>query len=146
MRILIFISAFLISNIIFTETIEFHDFKNKISSSRYKYLTNTIRCPVCQGQSIAGSNAPLAKDLRNVVAKMINNNATNEEIITFMTTRYGNFVSFKPPINVYTYLLWFAPLIFIVFAALLLVRNKKSQYIKQINSDKITKAKKLLKK
>ena len=99
----------------FAESIEAKDFESLDQESRYQALIEDIRCPVCQGQSIGGSNSSLAKDLREQVRQMILSNKSDKEIYQFMVDRYGDFVVFKPPINWKTYFLWFAPLVFLVF-------------------------------
>ncbi|SVE64502.1 uncharacterized protein METZ01_LOCUS517356, partial [marine metagenome] len=98
----------------FAESIEVNDFENSSQESRYINLIDNIRCPVCKGQSIGGSNSDLAKDLREQVRKMILNDKSDNDVYLFMIERYGDFVIFKPPINWKTYLLWFTPLIFLV--------------------------------
>jgi cytochrome c-type biogenesis protein CcmH len=89
------------------------------------------------------SNAGLAKDLRKKVKDLILKQKTDDDIRRFMTDRYGDFVVFKPPMNKRTYLLWFAPFIFLLFAVFFLVRtfNTKKEPIKMDT----TKAKNLLK-
>ena len=106
----------------FAESIEVKDFENSSQESRYLDLIDNIRCPVCQGQSIGGSNSGLAKDLREQVRKMILNDKSDDDIYLFMIERYGDFVIFKPPINLKTYLLWFMPLIFLVLCFIYLIR------------------------
>ena len=106
----------------FAESIEVKDFENSSQESRYLDLIDNIRCPVCQGQSIGGSNSDLAKDLREQVRKMILNDKSDNDIYLFMIERYGDFVIFKPPINLKTYLLWFTPLIFLVLCFIYLIR------------------------
>ena len=98
----------------FAESIDVKDFENSTQESRYIDLIDNIRCPVCQGQSIGGSNSGLAKDLREQVRIMILNDKSDDDIYLFMIERYSDFVIFKPPINWKTYLLWFTPLIFLV--------------------------------
>jgi len=106
----------------FAESIEVKDFENSSQESRYLDLIDNIRCPVCQGQSIGGSNSGLAKDLREQVRKMILNDKSDNDIHLFMIERYGDFVIFKPPINLKTYLLWFMPLMFLVLCFIYLIR------------------------
>ena len=106
----------------FAESIEIKDFENSSQESRYLDLIDNIRCPVCQGQSIGGSNSDLAKDLREQVRKMILNDKSDNDIYLFMIERYGDFVIFKPPINWKTYVLWFMPLIFLVLCFIYLIR------------------------
>ena len=130
----------------FAESIEVNDFENPSQESRYINLIDNIRCPVCQGQSIGGSNSGLAKDLREQVRKMILNDKSDDDIYLFMIERYGDFVIFKPPINWKTYLLWFTPLIFLVLCFIYLIRiiSKKRDFSVK-SSAEIERAKNLLK-
>ena len=129
----------------FAESIEAKDFKSPDQERRYQALIGDIRCPVCQGQSIGGSNSSLAKDLREHVRQMVLSNKSNEEIYQFMVDRYGDFVVFKPPINWKTYLLWFAPLVFLVFCFIYLIRSTRAKdEIVTVSSGDIEKAKRLL--
>ena len=131
---------------VFAESIEVKDFENSSQESRYLDLIDNIRCPVCQGQSIGGSNSDLAKDLREQVRKMILNDKSDNDIHLFLTERYGDFVIFKPPINLKTYLLWFTPLIFLVLCFIYLIRiiSKKRDYSVKSSSE-IERARDLLK-
>lgn len=72
-------------------------------------LSLQLRCLVCQNQSVAESNAGLAVDLRNQVREQVAAGKSDREIIDFMTTRYGDFVLYKPPVKGTTLLLWFGP-------------------------------------
>ena len=130
----------------FAESIEVKDFENSSQESRYLDLIDNIRCPVCQGQSIGGSNSGLAKDLREQVRKMILNDKSDDDIYLFMIERYGDFVIFKPPINWKTYLLWFTPLIFLVLCFIYLIRiiSKKRDFSPKSSSE-IERARDLLK-
>jgi cytochrome c-type biogenesis protein CcmH len=138
-----FILLLLFINPAYGESIDVTSFANKQQEQRYRALIGEIRCPVCQGQSIGGSNAGLAKDLREKVRGLILEQKTDDDVRKFMTDRYGDFVVFKPPVNKSTYLLWFAPFIFLLFAVFFLVRtfNNKKEPIKVDT----TKAKNLLK-
>ena len=131
---------------VFAESIEVKDFENSSQESRYLDLIDNIRCPVCQGQSIGGSNSDLAKDLREQVRKMILNDKSDNDIHLFMIERYGDFVIFKPPINLKTYLLWFTPLIFLVLCFIYLIRiiSKKRDFSPKSSSE-IERARDLLK-
>ena len=130
----------------FAESIDVKDFENSTQESRYIDLIDNIRCPVCQGQSIGGSNSGLAKDLREQVRKMILNDKSDDDIYLFMIERYGDFVIFKPPINWKTYLLWFTPLIFLVLCFIYLIRiiSKKRDFSVK-SSAEIERARDLLK-
>ncbi len=128
------------------ESIEAKSYVNN-QQQRYQTLINEIRCPVCQGQSIGGSNAKLAKDLREKVRELILEENTDNNIRQFMTERYGDFIVFKPPVNKNTYLLWFAPFIFLVLGLFFLVRSllTKGFSVKSNSNIDTTKAKDLLK-
>ncbi len=110
-------------NPLYAETIDATIFTTPKQEQRYQALIGEIRCPVCQGQSIGGSNASLAQDLRAKVRSLILQDKTNDDIRQFMVDRYGDFVVFKPPMNANTYLLWFLPFAFLAFAMFLLMRS-----------------------
>lgn len=133
----------LFSNI-FAGSIEAQNFLQKSQEVRYQTLIAEIRCPVCQGQSIGGSNAGLAQDLREQVKIMILNNNTNEQIRQFMVARYGDFVVFKPPVNQTTYLLWFAPFAFLLLGFWFFITQLKSKKT-TLTTTNMQKAKTLLK-
>lgn len=87
------------------------DFDNPAMQARYERLIGELRCLVCQNNSIADSNATLASDLRREVHAMLVAGKSDEDILKFMTDRYGDFVLYKPPMAPRTWLLWFAPVL-----------------------------------
>ncbi|HLQ02409.1 MAG TPA: cytochrome c-type biogenesis protein [Burkholderiales bacterium] len=90
---------------------------------RVMTLAAELRCLVCQNQTIADSNAPLAEDLRNQVRERMRQGASDSEIIDFMVARYGDFVLYRPPVKATTLLLWFGPLLLVVAGLLVLLRR-----------------------
>ena len=141
-----FVLLLLLIQATFAESIDAKDFESLDQERRYHNLIGDIRCPVCQGQSIGGSNSSLANDLREQVRQMMLSNKSNKEIYEFMVERYGDFVVFKPPINWKTYLLWFAPLVFLVFCFIYLIRSTRvKDKIVNNSSGDIEEAKRLLK-
>ena len=129
----------------FAESIEANGFATEKQQSRYTQLIENIRCPVCQGQSIGGSNSDLAKDLREKVREMILDAKTDSEIYSFMVERYGDFVVYKPPVNFKTYVLWFAPLLILIISLLFLFQTTRKNKEKIVNaSGDLDRAKKLL--
>ena len=96
---------------------------------RYQSLLNELRCLVCQNQTIAESDADLAKDLRLEVKKMLEQGTTDSEIIDFMANRYGDFVLYKPLVKPKTYLLWFGPFLILALVLLFLLFAIKKQKI-----------------
>src|SRR5262245_60079720 len=77
--------------------------------ARARVLSQGLRCMVCQNQSIAGSDAPLARDLRLLVRERLKGGDSDQQVLDFLVARYGNFVLLKPPFNWSTSLLWLAP-------------------------------------
>ncbi len=102
--------------------IETHTFDDPADEARYKLLTNELRCLVCQNQNIADSNAELAQDLRQQTYEMIQKGLSNEEIVTYMVNRYGDFVLYRPPVKQSTILLWVGPFIILFIAVIVLIR------------------------
>ena len=84
-------------------------FKEPALQARYENLTKELRCLVCQNQTIADSNATLAVDLRREVRGMIDQGKSDDDIRSFLTARYGDFVLYNPPVSERTWLLWAAP-------------------------------------
>ena len=78
---------------------------------RAREVGQSLRCVVCQNQSIDESDASLAQDMRKLVRARIRQGDSNEEVMAFMQNRYGDFVLLKPPVQTNTYLLWYAPAI-----------------------------------
>jgi cytochrome c-type biogenesis protein CcmH len=85
---------------------------------RARELSKQLRCLVCQNQSIDDSDADLARDLRRIVREQLVAGKSDQEIIDFLTARYGDFVLLKPPVEPATWGLWFGPLAVLVVAAL----------------------------
>ena len=88
---------------------------------RLKHLAVELRCLVCQNQTLADSNAPLAEDLRREVREMIVKNMSDKEIIDFLVSRYGDFVLYRPPMKATTTLLWVGPFVLLVGGGIALV-------------------------
>jgi cytochrome c-type biogenesis protein CcmH len=90
---------------------------------RVMTLAAELRCLVCQNQTIADSNAPLAEDLRNQVREKMRQGSSDSQIIDFMVERYGDFVLYRPPVKATTLLLWFGPLLLVAAGLLVLLRR-----------------------
>ena len=89
--------------------IDTYEFANEAERERYRSLVEELRCPKCQNQNIADSNAPIAMDLRAEIFRMLEAGQSNEQIIDFLVARYGDFVLYKPPLTTRTLLLWYGP-------------------------------------
>ena len=90
-----------------------YSFLNPKQEAQFNYLLKELRCLVCQNQDLADSNAGLAGDLRDEVYGMVQTGQSDQEIIDYLTHRYGDFILFKPPVKSVTALLWFGPALFL---------------------------------
>ena len=91
--------------------IETYEFSDVTLERRYHSLSDELRCPKCQNQTIADSNAPIAKDLRFLLHEQLESGASDDEILSFMVARYGEFVRYRPGLDSNTALLWYGPLL-----------------------------------
>ncbi len=89
--------------------IDTYEFKDEVERERFRSLTEELRCPKCQNQNIADSNAPIATDLRREIYRMLYDGRSDKEIVDFLVMRYGDFVMYKPPLDSRTWLLWYGP-------------------------------------
>jgi len=130
------LSGMLLFLFIFTTqaTIVAFKFDDANKEARFKQFSEELRCLVCQNQSLADSNAELAMDLRRELYKMIQNDATDDEIVSFMVDRYGDFVLYNPPVKPTTWLLWFGPFVLVVLGLIILLRVIRSTG-KQIDTE-----------
>lgn len=104
---------------------DIYSFPTQAQHQEFETLTSQLRCLVCQNQTLADSDAPLAHDLRAQVAQMVEAHHSAPQIIQFLTDRYGDFVLYDPPFKPATYILWGAPLVGILLAFLLVIRAKR---------------------
>ncbi len=112
------------------QAIDSRQFANPEQQEAYETLTAELRCLVCQNQTIADSNAELAADLRRQVQEMLEQGKSREEIVQFMTDRYGDFVLYKPPFKLKTGLLWLGPVVFLLLglvAVFFVIRQRQPQ-------------------
>jgi cytochrome c-type biogenesis protein CcmH len=106
-----------------------YTFSNEENRATYHVLTKELRCPKCQNQDIADSNAPIAKDMRAEVYRLLEAGKSSSAIVDFMVERFGDFVSYKPKVTTSTYLLWYGPWLFVVIGFLaigLIVKSRNS--------------------
>jgi cytochrome c-type biogenesis protein CcmH len=104
-------------------------FQDPVQQARYERLIHEFRCVVCRSETIADSNATLAADLRRQVAELMAAGKSDEQILQYMTDRYGDYVLYRPPVAPRTWLLWGAPLVFLlgggIVAAITIARKSK---------------------
>lgn len=107
--------------------IETYEFSDPALEARYRALSQELRCPKCQNQNIADSNAPIAQDLRKQLYQQLEAGATDEEILEYMVARYGEFVRYRPEMAGATLMLWLAPVVLLVLAAAVAVTVVRSR-------------------
>tara|TARA_R110002110_G_scaffold140056_2_gene327075 strand:- start:24861 stop:25331 length:471 start_codon:yes stop_codon:yes gene_type:complete len=108
--------------------IETYEFSEPELEKRYRELSQELRCPKCQNQNIADSNAPISQDLRRLLHQQLEAGASDGEILEYMVARYGEFVRYRPAFNAATAILWLAPVLLLLAGAaglLLLLRGRK---------------------
>ena len=98
--------------------IESMSFQNQTEEIRFRQLTEELRCTVCQNQTLAESDAPLAQDLRQRILEMLQQGQSDMQIKEFLVDRYGDFVLYQPPVKNITILLWFGPIIILFLGAI----------------------------
>lgn len=89
--------------------IQVYEFDSPQQEAQYQGLIAEFRCPTCQNQNLAGSDAPIAQDLKQKTYEMVKDGRSDTEIRQFMLERYGDFISYKPPVRPSTWILWFFP-------------------------------------
>jgi cytochrome c-type biogenesis protein CcmH len=95
--------------------------EDPVVEQRLVVIAEELRCLVCQNESLAGSRADLAQDLRREVRTLIRSGKSDAEIKEFLVSRYGDFVLYRPPVKPTTWLLWFGPLVLLLGAAWVLI-------------------------
>ncbi|MEJ6655211.1 MAG: cytochrome c-type biogenesis protein CcmH [Pseudomonas sp.] len=106
------------------------EFETEAQRQQFYQVSSELRCPKCQNQNIADSDAPIATDLRREVHRMVVEGSDDREILDFMVSRYGDFVRYKPALTPATVVLWFAPGVLLlggfIFLIVLLRRRQRA--------------------
>jgi len=108
-------------------SIEVYEFRSELDKVRFQALAAELRCPKCQNQNIADSDAPIAKDMKDIVHEMLMANKSDGEIKDYLVARYGSFVLYTPEVKGANVLLWGGPpalLLCAILIAVVLVRRK----------------------
>ena len=102
---------------------------NPVLEAQVMKISTELRCLVCQNQTIADSHADLAVDLRRQVREMLQNGQSEQQVIDYMTARYGDFVLYRPPFKALTALLWIGPAVMVVvgLGTLFVVLRRRSR-------------------
>ncbi|WP_438864968.1 cytochrome c-type biogenesis protein [Neptunicella sp.] len=122
---------------------EIYQFDNPQQQALFAELSHQLRCPKCQNQNIADSNALVALDLKRKVYQLVQQGQSKQQIVDYMKERYGEFVYYQPPVTPATLVLWVLPALLVVVGFGFLLRRRKTT---DINQDSIAQADKLLEK
>jgi len=110
-KLFIFISFILLSTSAFNQVV--YEFEDSLQEKRFYSLISEIRCPKCTSGSIASSDAPVSRDLKNKVYELVLDGSTDKDIKTYVSDRFGDFSDYRPALEGSNYLLWFGPFIFL---------------------------------
>ncbi|CFQ31603.1 cytochrome c-type biogenesis protein [Yersinia bercovieri] len=130
MRLLSLMLGLLLSWSVFA-AIDTYTFKSEAQEQQYRELTEQLRCPKCQNNSIADSNAIIAADMRGKVYELQQQGSTKQQIIDYMVARYGNFVTYEPPVTAATMILWAGPALFVLIGAAVVILRARRRVEKQ---------------
>lgn len=119
----LFLTALLFSSVAFS-AIDALNFSSPQQESDYHQLTQSLRCPQCQNNNIADSNATIAVDMRGKVFELLQEGKSKNDVVDYMVARYGNFVTYDPPMTASTLVLWIAPLLLVLLGLVFLLRRK----------------------
>lgn len=127
MKSLMIMLAGLLLSLSALAAIDTWQFDSAEQEQEYRELTASLRCPKCQNNSIADSNAMIAADMRLKVYQLLKQGQNEEQITQYMIDRYGHFVTYQPPVTPSTLILWAGPLLFIIAGALVIfLRSRRS--------------------
>ena len=134
-KTLLFSTALLFS-VTASGAIDALNFSSPQQEDDYHSLTQELRCPQCQNNNIADSNATIAVDMRGKVFELLQEGKNRNEVVDYMIQRYGNFVTYDPPMTTSTIVLWIAPIL-LVLIGILFIFKRKSKSPSAVNSDAI---------
>lgn len=101
--------------------IDVYEFESPEQEQRYRHLIEELRCPKCQNQNLAGSDAGVATDLKNRTFELLQQGKSDEEIRGYLVDRYGDFITYKPPVRGSTLLLWAGPFTLLLVVAVVII-------------------------
>lgn len=118
-----------------------YPFDDEVDKERFDVLAEDLRCPKCQNQNLADSYAPVASDMRDKVYELMVEGQSDDEIVTYLVDRYGDFVRYNPPVQENTFFLWFAPGVMAFIALIMIISltrgRKESQSLSEEEKAKL---------
>ena len=122
-RCCILLSFLLLSTSAFNQMV--YEFEDSLQEKRFYSLISEIRCPKCTSGSIASSDVPVSRDLKNKVYELVLSGSSDAEIKQYVSERFGNFSNYRPALEGSNYLLWFGPFIFLaLMLAIFLIKRR----------------------
>lgn len=120
-----------------TATHDVYQFSDPALTQRFQTLTGLLRCPKCQDNSIGDSQSEIAVDMRERTAELLREGKTNQQVVDYFVARYGDFVSFKPPLRWDTALIWAGPALALLLGLMLVMRQliKANRHWKLVEKD-----------
>ncbi|WP_372858767.1 cytochrome c-type biogenesis protein [Pseudoalteromonas sp.] len=134
MRLFLLTLSLFISLAVFAQQ-DRYQFDSNEQAVRFEELTKELRCPKCQNQNIADSDAVVAKDLRDRVLALVKDGKSKDEVIDYMIDRYGYFVHYDPPVTPATLILWVLPVLIVIIGFGFIVIRQRKASVKQTWSD-----------
>ncbi|UIL53527.1 MULTISPECIES: cytochrome c-type biogenesis protein [Pantoea] len=136
MRRLLLLACGLLFSFSLWATIDTLQFDSVAQEEQYRDLTASLRCPKCQNNSIADSNAMIAADMRLKVYQLMKQGQDRQQIIDYMVARYGNFVTYQPPVTPSTLILWVGPALFVLLGgAVIVLRSRQRKTRSELDED-----------
>lgn len=103
----------------------------------YHQLTQELRCPQCQNNNIADSNATIAVDMRGKVLELLQEGKSKQDVVDYMVARYGNFVTYNPPLTAATLLLWILPALLLLLGGWIVFRRQPKKSPSQVQQSAV---------
>lgn len=125
----------LLPGFLWAAVIDTYTFTSEAQEQQYRELTEQLRCPKCQNNSIADSNAIIAADMRQKVYELMQQGHNQQQVVDYMVSRYGNFVTYEPPVTPATLILWIGPLLALLGGGWILVRLARRRPVGEAKGD-----------
>jgi cytochrome c-type biogenesis protein CcmH len=105
-----------------TATIMVYTFDDVAKEQRFNHLIQVLRCPKCQNNNLADSNSALAIDLKDIIYDQLKAGKSDDEIVNYLKDRYGDFISYRPPLKPSTWIIWFGPFVVLLLSGFFIFR------------------------
>ncbi len=119
--------------------IDTYQFESPQQEQDYREITAQLRCPKCQNTNIAASDSIIAADMRTKVFQLLNEGQDRQQIVAYMVARYGNFVTYEPPVTPSTLILWLGPvLVVIIGAGMIFMRSRRRAVVSETGTEEMS--------